>query len=541
MDEYITTRRGEQYELSDLVNFHLHSARAHSESVRSSRSRASAFGDARLGKSYSAIISGMVANKSCSVPQLSGSDAALSRRAYRFVHHDQVGPSELMAHSTRINVSDWAGEELLLVLEDITQLNLSLHRSPARESWKQTMGGLSDGTVGIHLLAGLMMGAQSGLIHGLFNLAILERLNGAGNSAQREKLTTVRLSYLPFEQRPARIWHEGVVDTLRGLDVQARRRLCFVADREAQGYEVLRMFQHESGESHFLVRCRSGSRRVRQVDQAGRLSTKVMCFKQVLESIDWIGQAEIKLPKRDFRTKSGKRRRQRERTACLHIRSARVRLERPRRIHARVPDLDRTLTLIEVRELNHQLVSEYADEKPLHGYLPTTPLVEGIGEQRLQNLWRIVGYYLKRWNIEQFFRLLKKEGLRVETSQLRTPEAVKKMVILAAKAAEQAMQLVQAFQEQGPQLTPVQTLFDAEDERTLDLMDRELAARGKSATNHNPHPVGSLKRAAWTIARHGGWLGYEKSAKPRPATMLRGLEKMRYLRRFVEHLDPDDS
>ena len=280
MDEYITTRRGEQYELSDLVNFHLHSARAHSESVRSSRSRASAFGDARLGKSYSAIISGMVANKSCSVPQLSGSDAALSRRAYRFVHHDQVGPSELMAHSTRINVSDWAGEELLLVLEDITQLNLSLHRSPARESWKQTMGGLSDGTVGIHLLAGLMM---------------------------------------------------------------------------------------------------------------------------------------------------------------------------------------------------------------------------------------------------------------------RTPEAVKKMVILAAKAAEQAMQLVQAFQEQGPQLTPVQTLFDAEDERTLDLMDRKLAARGKSATNHNPHPVGSLKRAAWTIARHGGWLGYEKSAKPRPATMLRGLEKMRYLRRFVEHLDPDDS
>jgi hypothetical protein len=55
-----------------------------------------------------------------------------------------------------------------------------------------------------------------------------------------------------------------------------------------------------------------------------------------------------------------------------------------------------------------------------------------------------VVWYRQRWIIEQFFRTLKLQGLRIEDSQLETADRLLKMVAIAAKAAVIIMQLVQA-------------------------------------------------------------------------------------------------
>ena len=62
-----------------------------------------------------------------------------------------------------------------------------------------------------------------------------------------------------------------------------------------------------------------------------------------------------------------------------------------------------------------------------------------------------------RWTIEQFFRTLKRQGLRIEDSQLTTADRLCKMVAIAAKAAAIVMQLVHA--RDGRQHQPASIAF----------------------------------------------------------------------------------
>jgi len=129
-------------------------------------------------------------------------------------------------------------------------------------------------------------------------------------------------------------------------------------------------------------------------------------------------------------------------------------------------------------------------------------------------------WYKRRWLIEQFFRILKTQGFRLEDSQVATAERLLKLVAIAAKAAVIALQLVQA--RDGRDHQPVRIAFDAAEVATLAAFNRNLEAQSKRL--RNPHPPDSLAWAAWIIGRLGGWDGYPSSKPPGPITMKHGLE-----------------
>jgi transposase len=62
---------------------------------------------------------------------------------------------------------------------------------------------------------------------------------------------------------------------------------------------------------------------------------------------------------------------------------------------------------------------------------------------------QIVNWYKKRWTIEQFFRILKTQGLQIEDSRVETADRLLKLTAIAAKAAVMTLQLVQARDGQG--------------------------------------------------------------------------------------------
>ncbi len=47
----------------------------------------------------------------------------------------------------------------------------------------------------------------------------------------------------------------------------------------------------------------------------------------------------------------------------------------------------------------------------------------------------------------------------------------------------------------------------------------------KTEKQKNYYPKNSMSRAAWIIARLGGWNGYASESPPGPIVMLRGLQK----------------
>jgi hypothetical protein len=199
-----------------------------------------------------------------------------------------------------------------------------------------------------------------------------------------------------------------------------------------------------------------------------------------------------------------------ERVVPLELRFGAISLARPQSKFLRHLPESLPLTLVDVREVDPQ-----AGTEPLHWRLLTTHPVANA-----EQAWRIVDWYKQRWLIEQFFRVLKTQGFRLEDSQVATAGRLLKLVAIAAKAAVITIQLLQA--RDGRSQQPVGFVFDANEAATLAALNRNLEAQSKRLKN--PHPPDSLAWAAWIIGRLGGWDGYPSSKPPGPITMKHGLE-----------------
>lgn len=225
--------------------------------------------------------------------------------------------------------------------------------------------------------------------------------------------------------------------------------------------------------------------------------------RKTLSNLPVAGRAVIELRERPDR---------RARTAHLTLRFDSMVLCRPKNsIERGLPDTI-PVRVIQVVELNPPNNAETVD-----WILLTTHDVS-----TLEQAWRIVEWYRRRWIIEQFFRTMKQQGLRIEDSQLTTADRLCKMVAIAASAAVVIMQLVQA--RDGHDTQPASLAFDHHEIKLIALLNQQM--QGKTARRKNPHPPNSLAWAAWVIAKLGGWHEYE-ARPPGPITFYNGLTRFR--------------
>ena len=212
----------------------------------------------------------------------------------------------------------------------------------------------------------------------------------------------------------------------------------------------------------------------------------------------------IDLPARDNRP---------ARSALLSLRFGKVILRRPTGATHRHLPKSVSLTVVEVIEL-----SPPNNTEPLHWRLLTTHEVPDVAAA-----WRIVHWYKQRWIIEQLWRLMKLQGLRLEDSQLATADRLIKLTAIATKAAAITLQLLQA--RDGRSAEPASVAFPEHEIAALEALNARV--EGKTALQKNPHPEHHLAWASWIIARLGGWDGYPSSRPPGPITYKHGLEHFR--------------
>ena len=145
-------------------------------------------------------------------------------------------------------------------------------------------------------------------------------------------------------------------------------------------------------------------------------------------------------------------------------------------------------------------------------------LLTSLAAQTEAEACEIVRLYRLRWRIEQTFRMLKSDGLRIEETQTAEPHRLFNLAALATAAAVRIIQLVDARDGSSRPASDVAT-------------DAQIAAaaalgptlQGKTARQRNPHPAGSLAWMSWIVARLGGWNCYYKS--PGPKTMRDGWQR----------------
>lgn len=195
------------------------------------------------------------------------------------------------------------------------------------------------------------------------------------------------------------------------------------------------------------------------------------------------------------------------RVARVAICSNRVTVARPANGEASDP-ASLELGLVEARELDPP-----AGVKPLLWRLMTTLPVDGP-----QAAQEVVRLYRLRWRIEEVFRALKSDGLRLEQTQVRDPVRVFRLAALALGAAARIIQLVDA-RDGGSR--PMSDVLDSNFTEAAAVLSR--SREGGTERQRNPHPQGSLAWIAWVVARYGGWNCYGKP--PGPKTMAKGWER----------------
>lgn len=413
----------------------------------------------------------MIEKRSVSLRKLGG-NRATEVKFGRFLSNGKVTVNELIEHSAH-KVGKLASGLHVLGIQDTTEINYEAHAG--RTSGLGTVGNGVDAGLFLHPL--LVLEAESGACLGL----------GAIHTWMRSKKKDPDYQKQPIEEKESYRWLETAIKGKEALKEAAL--LTIIADRESDIYEE--WYRVPDERTHLLTR----AGRDRKLNN-GRL------LFDYTASLEVSGIEEIEVKERPGKRSAHK--------ARLEIRYGEVEIKKPQNCSDKRAPKSIKLRVLDIKELSESAIG---DEEPIHWCLLTTHDIKSYKDALC-----IMRWYCLRWNIEQLFRTLKKQGLQIESSQLETGESLSKLAIIALRAATQTMQLTLARDNKVNR--PVSDVFTEEEIEVLSALQKKL--EGKTVKQKNPHAFGKLSWAAWIIARLGGWKGYASEKPPGPITMIRG-------------------
>lgn len=442
------------------------------------------FGDRRLEKVGDLLYGCILKKNSVSLRNIA-ENRAMEVRFGRFLSNEKVTVNEIKEHSVARTNERVVGRHILGI-QDTTELNYQAHAGRV-----EGLGPVGNGKdLGLFLHPLLVLDAKTssclgfGAIHTWIRNPIEQGLaKNKTSSDYRNQLIEGKESYRWLQTAQA------AKDNLSKAEL-----LTIIADRESDIYEEWYRIPDEK--THLLTRACYN----RRLSDGRLLSDHVANLP-----ISYV----MLLPVR------GRDKRRSAHTARLEIRFGEIEIIRPKGCSDRDAPAQIKLSVVDAIELSESVVG---DEEPIHWRLLTTHDVKGL-EEALQ----LLTWYSWRWNIEQLFRTVKRQGIQVESSQLTTGTGLTKLAVIALSCALHTLQLTLARVD-NTQERPLSDVFTEEEAAVLERMLPRL--EGKTEKQKNPYAKGKLAWGAWIIARLGGWKGYACERPPGPITMYRGQQEL---------------
>jgi hypothetical protein len=383
----------------------------------------------------------------------------------------------------------------VLVIEDTTEVNLTRHAGRLRAHDPHLGPITAKDHVGFFVHPAFVVDEPTGVPLGLAALEFRNRDWGQPDKHAR------RYPTLPIEAKESLRWLTSAREAGDRLArAEHRTVLC---DREGDIYDLIA--EVPDARTTLVVRSRSDRRLVTKASAVetadGTAEEAAMLYARLAEAPATAATLEI--------ARSGQRN---KRTAAIEVRFAAVGLRRPERVAATLPEAV-AMWAVEVREIG----APEREEPVLWRLLSSVPV--GSTTEALA----VAATYARRWDIEELFRVVKRQGLDLEASQVSTGLALKKLTVLALQAAVQVLALV--AERDGASGVSARVLFSPSEVACLMVLSASLA--GSTVKQRPPHAPGSLAWAGWVIARLGGWHCY--GSPPGAARMRRGLA------RFADH------
>lgn len=465
----------------------------------------SLYGDQRLDNRKSSLVSRMIEKQSTIITQLSDDESEL-RGFQRILSHHSLSPNRMITDLVDRNLSDIREKELFVLLDTCSLSFLKL-----RARLRDDRGlGFTDTlkSWGCFLHLALVIEAQGGKLIGISEALIWSLTPSAFGYAQRKRESE------PIEQKSSYRWLWAAKSSK--VRLSQAKKITFIADREADIYEALTTLP--DSRTHLIIRSSKNSKNRNILEGSGKLSSYV-------DQLPVAGRVECSI-------RADKRIPRLGRKAHLELRFSTVHLKRPyRAMRSNIKAYPQSIPIqvVDIRE-----VDPPEREEPIHWCLYTTDKVNNL-EQAIE----VVKSYRKRWYIEQLFRLLKNQGLRIENNRLFSGMAILRLLIMALEAATAILKLDLAYKTE--EFIPIEEVFDPKEQLCLEQLNQNL--QGNTARLQNPFGRKSLTWATWIIARLGGWKGDPKKVRPGPITLKRGYTRFLdiYLGFLIQNPEIDTS
>jgi len=350
------------------------------------------FGDERIEKA-GAILFQRIIEKCCVCLRKLGGNRSTEVRFGRFLANPKVTVNELIEESGK-KTGELASDYHVLAIQDTTELNYHSHAK--RVTGLGPLGNPNQNGLFLHPL--LVLEAKSGAVLGLGDIHTWIRET---EEEPKKKKNSNDYQKLLIEEKESYRWLKVA---MRSKITLAKAALVTViADRESDIYEEWYRIPDEK--TQLLIR--SSYNR--------RLSNGQLLFTYI-DTLKVAGTYEIELNKRANKRSAH--------TAKLEVRFGQVEIKRPRGCSDKNAPKTVKLTIVDVRELPESVVE---NEEPIHWRLLTTHPVNSF-EEALEK----INWYCLRWNIEQLFRTIKKQGFKIESSQVETGENLTKLAIIGS-------------------------------------------------------------------------------------------------------------
>jgi hypothetical protein len=449
--------------------------------------RRSPFNDQRCYRKWEEIGDRMFKHKSVTISQLASSKREADS-FYHFIGNKRIQMNELIHMGCQISGEVLQGRHILL-LGDTSSYNLKNHINRIQDSHR--IGVLEDNkTPGFFSHVHLVVDAALGTVLGLADIMLWCREKSMAKTAKNAE----------WEDRESYKWYQGASNAREATSAAGLRT--YVFDRDADNYELCEKLHQLDPNDHFVIRLHH--------DRPVIFEGERLRMGECLAKQNPLGTYELDLPALNhYSSSSGKRIERQKRTAKMELRACHVQVNAPEK--GKMPTRSMMLSLVEAREVSNDLPH---GQEPVVWRLLTTHQVETF-EQALQ----IIQFYMSRWMIEQLFRVMKTDGLDLESTEIERFDSIMRQTIMAYEAACKILQLVYARDRNDSQ--PIEEVFTPKEQEVLAKLNQKY--QGNTPAQKNPYEANQTSWATWIIARIGGWKGYRSQRPPGPSTLALGL------------------
>jgi hypothetical protein len=430
-------------------------------------------GDIRVSRRFERLLEDIASSGSLVVRKVGG-DRAGEIGAHRFLGSERTTPGAIVDEAAERTARACRGRRVVAA-QDTTEINFS-----GRDKGRRELGRGGDGTsLGFFIHPLIAIDADDETVLGVAGAKIWTRPL-AKVKAHRQKRR--------LEDKESMRWIEAAQIAAQRLADAAS--VVVVGDRENDIYQA---FARKPDNVDLITRARGE----RKLDQGGLLFETADGFPTAFEIDVATAPSRPRAPG------------ERGRAARVAVSFGKATIAKPKtgRACADLPSCE--INVVVARE-----VGAPAGTKPLMWRLLTTLPVETAEDAR-----QIIRLYRLRWRIEEVFRVLKRDGLALEETQV---ESARRLFNLAALAVVAAARILQLTDARDASARPAADVIDEGAIEATAAIGATL--EGQTPRQKNPHPRGSLSWLAWITARLGGWNGYYKP--PGPKTMANGWRRL---------------